>query len=65
MKWDIDQDAVIWSARVVRKERRQWTRDILQLRSGEEILVGPYHVVAATPVADIAPTTIVVDDVSD
>ena len=48
----------------MRKER-QWTRDILQLRSGEELLVGPYLVAAATPAANIALATVVVDDVSD
>ena len=48
----------------MRKER-QWTRGILQLRSGEELLVGPCPIVAATHAAYIALATVVVDDVSD
>ena len=40
MKCNIDSDAVICCSRAVRKDTA-WMRDILQLRSGEELLVGP------------------------
>ena len=48
----------------MRKER-QCTWDILQLSSGEELLVGPCPVATATHASDIAPATVVVDDIAD
>ena len=64
MKWNIGSDAVIRCARAVRKDMA-WMRDILQLRSGEELLVKPCPVAAATLAADIALAIVVIDDVSN
>jgi hypothetical protein len=47
---NIDSDAVICFARAVRKDMA-WMRDILQLRSGEELLVGPCIVAAIVAIA--------------
>ena len=40
-------------------------RDMLQCRSGEELLVGPCHVAASPPASDVADAVVVGDAVYD
>ncbi len=46
------------------RKDRAWMRDILQLRSGEELLVGPCLVVAAAVAAAVVVVAAVAVDVS-